>query len=153
MGDYQRTTRACPLDSLTPPLAAALRAHAEQYQLGDLSAPGVACWETVSTKQKKGLFGGKPEVIVTGIVLAPPMLLWAAGKLSQKPAVLSARLRDVQVQDYEKSSMYKLVADTGLNLNGPLTDASSVASAFIGLGPEPAAQQLREALAEATRAA
>jgi hypothetical protein len=149
MGDYLRSTRACTLDSLAPPLADALRAHADQYQLGDLSAPGVACWETVSTKKKKGLFGGKPEVIVTGIVLAPPRLLWAAGKPGEKPAVLSARLRDVQVQDYVKSSMHKLVADTGLNISGLLTDSSSAGTAFIGLGPEPAAQVFRAALAEA----
>ena len=149
MGDYIRSTRACTLDTLTPPLGAALRAHAAQYQLGDLNAPGVACWETVSTKKKKGLFASKPEVILTGIVLAPPMLLWAAGKANEKPAVLSARLRDVRVQDYEQSSMHKLVQDTGLNINGLITDASSAVSAFIGLGPEPAAQQFREALAAA----
>jgi hypothetical protein len=148
MGDYQRTTRACTLDTLPTATAAALRAHAAQHQLGDLDAPGTACWETVSTKKKKGLFGA-PEVIVTGIVLAPPMLLWAAGKAGEKPGVLSARLSTVQVQDYERSPMHKLVADTGLNINGLLTDTPHAGSAFIGLGPEPAAQQLRAALAEA----
>ena len=149
MGDYHRTTRAGTLDSLTPALAAALRAHAAQYQLGDLSASVVACWETTSTKKKKGLFASQPEVVLTGIVLAPPRLLWAAGKANEKPAVLSARLRDVQVQDYEQSSMHKLVQDTGLNVSGLFTDSGSAGTAFIGLGPEPAAQQFRAALAEA----
>jgi hypothetical protein len=149
MGDYIRTTRAGPLDTLAPALAAALRAHAAEYQLGDLSGPGVMCWETTSTKKKKGLFARQPEVILTGIVLAPPMLLWAAGQAGEKPAVLSARLRDVQVQDYEQSSMHKLVADTGLNINGLRTDTPSAGTAFIGLGPEPAAQQFRAALADA----
>ena len=115
MGDYDRATRACTLATMTPALAAALRAHAAQYQLNDLDAPGVRCWETTSTKKKKGLFGGKPEVVLTGIVLAPPILLWAAGKAGEKPAVLSGRLRDLQAQDYEQSSMYKLVADSGLH--------------------------------------
>jgi hypothetical protein len=149
MSDYVRTTRACTLDSLAPALAAAIRAHAANYQFGDPAAPGAACWETTSTKKKKGLFGGQPEVIVTGIVLAPPMLIWAAGREGDKPAVQSARLRDLQVQDYEQSSMHKLVPDTGLNLNGLRTDAVELGSAFIGLGPEPAAQHFRLALREA----
>ena len=149
MGDYQRSTRACTPETLTPALADAIRAHVEQYQLGELGAPGVACWETVSTKKKKGLFGGKPEVILTGIVLAPPMLIWAAGKENTRPAVLSARLQDLQVQDYEKSSYYKLVEDTGLNINGLRTASAEAGSAVIGLGPEPAAQELRAALGEA----
>ena len=152
MSDYHRSTRAGALASLSPAWAAALREYAARYQLGDLNAPGVACWETVSTKKKKGLFG-KPEVIVTGIVLAPPMLLWAAGKEGEKPAVLSARLRDIQAQDYEQSSMHKLRADTGLNINGLRTDTPTAGTAFIGLGPEPAARQFREALAEAMRQA
>lgn len=153
MGDYHRTTRACALGDLQPAWAAALREHAARYQLGDLSAPGVACWETVSTKKKKGLFASKPEVIITGIVLAPPVLLWAAGKEGAQPAVLSARLREVQAQDYELSSMHKLVADTGLNINGLRTDTPTAGTAFIGLGPEPAARQFREALAAALRQA
>jgi hypothetical protein len=153
MGDYNRSTRNCTLETMTPALAEALRAHAAQYQLGSLDAPGIACWETTSTKTKKGLFGGKPEVVLTGLVLAPPMLLWATGKAGHKPAVLSARLRDVQVQDYEQSSMYRLVQDSGVNLNGLKTDAPEASSAFIGLGPEPAAQQFRQALAEAVRRA
>jgi hypothetical protein len=147
--DYDRSTRACTLATLSPALAAALRAHAEQYQLGSLDAPSVACWETTSTKKKKGLFARQPEVVLTGIVLAPPLLLWAAGKPGEKPAVLSGRLRDLRVQDYEKTAMHKLVADSGLEVSGRLTDSPEAASAFIGLGPEPAAQQCRAAVAGA----
>lgn len=147
--DYDRTTRACTLASMTPALAAALRAHAEQYQLGSLDAPGVACWETTSTKKKKGLFARQPEAVLTGIVLAPPMLLWAAGKAGEPPAVLSGRLRDLRVQDYETTSLHKLVADSGLEVSGRLTDTPEAVSAFIGLGQEPAAQQCRAAVGEA----
>ena len=89
MGDYQRSTRACTLATLTPALAEAIRAHVERYQLGDLGGPGVACWETVSTKKKKGLFGGKPEVILTGIVLAPPVLGVRLLAAEQHPAVVA----------------------------------------------------------------
>jgi hypothetical protein len=63
--------------------------------------------------------------------------------------VQSTRLCDRRVQDYAQSPMCKLVPDTGLNLNGLRTDAVELGSAFIGLGPEPAAQQFRSALAEA----
>jgi hypothetical protein len=36
MGDHIRTTRECSLSSLRPALAAAIREHIEQQQLGDL---------------------------------------------------------------------------------------------------------------------
>jgi hypothetical protein len=53
------------------------------------------------------------------------------------------------VQDYEKSEMYKLMQDTGLNISGLRTDAVDLGSTFIGLGPEPAAHKLRTLLKEA----
>src|SRR6266487_5923718 len=103
MGDYLRATRECTLGSLNPILAATIRAHIERYELGDVDASALICCETTSTKQKKGLFGGKAEVILTGMILTPQWLIWASGKENEAPGVLSARLRDVRVQDYEKS--------------------------------------------------
>ena len=38
MGDYVRATRECTLDSLHPPLAAAIRGHVERYEMGELEA-------------------------------------------------------------------------------------------------------------------
>jgi len=153
MGDYLRTTRECKLDELEPKWVTAVLHHAETYQLGDITQAAPLCCETRSTKKKKGLFGGKPEVIVTGIVVTTQWLIWAAGKEGDAPAVASARLRDIQVQDYEKSAMYKLVQDSGLNIFGLHTDSPDPGSTFIGLGPEPAAQKLRNLLKEAVEQA
>lgn len=152
MGDYLRTTRECTLDSLDPVLATAVRAHIEKYELDNAAESVLMCCETTSTRQKKGLFGGKTEVILTGIVLTPQWLIWATGKTNEIPGVLSARLREIRVQDYVQSDLYKLVQDSGLNISGLRTDAGNAGTAFIGLGPEPAAQKLRLALKEATTA-
>jgi hypothetical protein len=149
MGDYLRTTRETALDSLDPSLLAAIRAHVEKYELGDIAASALMCCETTSTKPKRGLFGGKAEIILTGVLLTPQWLIWATAKDDQSPAVLSARLRDIQVQDYEKSGMYKMIQDAGLNISGLRTDAVELGSAFIGLGPEPAAEEFRIMLKEA----
>ena len=147
MGDYLRTTRECTLDSLFPMLAAGMRAHLEKYELGDASTTLICC-ETVSTRQKKGLFGRKTEVIRTAVLVTPTHLIWAAAKDNKTPGVLSARLREVQVQDYEKSELYRLVPDSGLNITGLFTNATTPASSFIGLGQEPAAQKFRTILKE-----
>ena len=149
MGDYLRTTRECTFGSLNPILTASVRAHIEKYELGDIEASVLICCETTSTRKKKGLFGGKTEVFLTGMVLTPQWFIWASGKENAALGGHSARLRDVRVQDYEKSDMYKLVQDTGLNISGLRTDSADTGSIFIGLGPEPAAQKFRDMLKEA----
>ena len=149
MGDYLRTTRECTLDDLQPLLVAAIRGHIEKYELGDVEESTLMCCETTSTKKKKGLFGGKAEVILTGVVITPQWLIWATGKENEPPGVLSARLDDIRVQDYEQSEMYKMIQDTGLNIYGLRTAANGLGSVFIGLGPESAAQKFRTTLREA----
>jgi hypothetical protein len=148
MGDYLRTTRESTLNNLNPVLVATIRAHIEKYELGDIDSSALICCETTSTKQKKGLFGGKAEIVLTDVILTPQWLIWAMRKDNESPSVLSARLRDIQVQDYEKSEMYKLMQDTGLNISGLRTDAVDLGSTFIGLGSEPAAQRFRTILKE-----
>ncbi len=150
MGDYLRATRECTLDSLHPLLAAAVRNHIEKYELEDTEASALMCCETISTKQKKGLFRSKTEVTLTSIIFTPQWLIWAAGKENETPGVLSARLHDIRVQDYEKSDMYKMIQDTGLNISGlRTTGADGLGSIFFGLGPEPAAQKFRTMLKDA----
>jgi hypothetical protein len=148
MGDYLRTTRECVLDSLHPLLAAAIRGYIEKYELGDIEAHVLMCCETTSTKKKKGMLRRKAEVTLAGIIFTPQWLIWAAGKENEAPGVLSARLHDIRVQDYEKSDMYKLIPDTGLNILG-LRTGDGPGSIFFGLGPEPAAQKFRAMLKDA----
>ena len=71
--------------------------------------------------------------------------LWVAGKEGERPAVLTVRLHDLRAEDYETSPMARLQPDSGINVFGVET-ATGPASLFIGLGPEPAAQQFRAAL-------
>jgi hypothetical protein len=94
------------------------------------------------------LFGGKPEVILTGAIVTSMWLIWAAGKENEPLGVVAARLRDIQVQDYEKSDFYKLIPDNGLNIKGLPALEGERGSSFIGLGSEPAAQKFREMLRE-----
>jgi len=150
MGDYIRNTRECTPDSMHPGLLAAIRAYIHNHIPGDgdILQTALICCETVSTRQKKGLFAGKAEVILTAVVLTPRWLIWAAEKENKSLGVLGARLDSIQVQDYEKSDLYKLVADSGLSIDGLQTDTTDPGSAFIGLGSEPAALKFRAMLKE-----
>jgi hypothetical protein len=150
MGDYHRVTRECTRDNMRPELATAIRAHIETYELADVVATTLFCCETISTKQKKKLFGSKTEVEISGVMLTPKWLIWAGGKENERIGVLSARLEDLQVEDYEKTNMYKMIQDTGLNVFG-FKIANQLGSVFIGLGSEPAAEKFRDMLKEAIK--
>jgi hypothetical protein len=150
MGDYTRTTRECTLDSMRPEIASAIRAHVEKYNLGEILSKPVMCIETTSVKAKKGLFG-KAETIYTGAVLTSGWLVWASGADSASIGVLSARLNQITVQDYAKSDFAKLVADTGINVNGLYTAAREPASAFIGLEENAEGRKFKEAVIAAVQ--
>jgi len=149
MGEYRRVTKECSLGSMRPELAEAIKAHIERYEIeGVIENILIGC-ETISTKEKKGLFGKKTEVEIGGVILTPKWLIWAGGKESEKVGVLSARLQELRVQDYEKTKMYQMIEDTGVNVDGFQTGQEIVSgSVFIGLGNEPAAKKFREMLKE-----
>jgi len=151
MGEYHRITRECTLDSMRPELAAAIRNHIEKYGLEGVETSVLMCCETVSTKQKKSLFSRKTEVVLLGAFLTSKWLIWAVGKENEVPGVLSTRLDDIRVEDYEDTQMYKMIQDTGVNVLGLRVEEGSAGSAFIGLGPEPASQKFREMLKEAIK--
>jgi len=154
MSDYTRTTRECSnLAGLTPMLAAAIQKYVEKYGPENLEQSILICCETASTKKKKGLFSGKAEVILTGILVMPRWLIWASGKEGETPGVLAARLSEVRVQDYEKSDFHKMLPDCGLNIDNLNTGTLERGSSFIGLGEEPAAQKFRAVLREALQKA
>ena len=150
MGEYQRITKECSLESMRIELAGAIKAHIERYELeGVIENILIGC-ETISTKEKKSLFGKKREVEMVGVILTPKWLIWAGGKEGERVGVLSARLQDLRVQDYEKTKMYQMIEDTGVNVDGFQTGQEiGSGSVFIGLGNEPAAKRFREMLKEA----
>ncbi len=148
MGEYKRSTRECTLEDMRPELKAAINEHIERDGLEDVIDAAIYCCETVSTREKKKLFGSKTEVEISSAVLTPKWLITAGGREKGDIGVLSARLQELRIQDYEKTKMYAMMADTGLDVYG-FPSATGPASVFIGLGPEPAAQRLREMLKEA----
>lgn len=148
MGDYQRATRECAVNSLRPEMAQALNDHIERYELEDVFESILICCETISTKEKKKLFGKEVEVEIGVVILTPEWLIWAGGKENEKGGVLSARLNDLRVENYENTKMYNMIQDTGLNVFGFPT-ANGLGSVFIGLGSEPAAIKFRDMLKEA----
>jgi len=150
MSDYQRVTKECTVDSLRPELTQAIQAHIERYELEDVLEAMLICCETISTKEKKKLFGKKIEVELGGVILTPQWLVWAGGKENEKAGVLSARLQNLRVEDYEKTKMYQMMPDTGLNVSGFQTgQETGLGTVFIGLGTESAAKKFREMLKEA----
>ncbi len=152
MGDYKRTTRECTLDTMRPELSAAIRAHVEKYNLGDILSAPAACIETTSEKIKKGLFGGA-ETIYTGAVLTQGWLVWATFGTKAPMGVLSARLNQITVQDFAKSKFAQLAPDTGIEVNGLTTDSPEAGSAFIGLEENAAGRTFREAVIAAVQKA
>jgi hypothetical protein len=153
MGEYQRTTRETTFDALDPVLRAGLQAHIEKHELGDIAGTISISCETASTRRKQGLLGGKPETILSSAMVTPGWLLWATRRNNEAAAVMSARLRDIRVQDYEKTESYKLIQDSRLVISRLRTDAVDLGSVFIGLGPEPAAAAFRDALKAAVAGA
>ncbi len=159
MGDYQRSTRECNFDRLRLEIVEAIRAHAQQHELGDVEREALICCETTNEKKKSsGLFsklaGGDPDKVhYTGIVVTPRWLIWATSGAKRGVVVLSSRLRDTEVRDYEATPSYKLLQDTGLEVVGFFSGSLERAQAFIGLGPEPAAQNLRSVLKQAIQQA
>ncbi len=167
MGDYQRSTRECNFDRLRPEMVEAIRAHAQQHELGDVEREALICCETINEKIKSGglfgkLLGSDPDKVhYTGLVVTPRWLIWATSGAKRGTSVLSSRLHDTEVQDFEATPMYKLMQerglkemqDTGLEVTAFFTGSLERAQAFIGLGPEPAAQNLRAVLKDAVRKA
>ena len=149
MGEYQRTTRACTIESMTARLYTDLRQYIEKNELEIDPTTILSCIETTSTKIKKGFLGGKSDVIQAGVLLTPKRLLVIAGKEDGKLGVLDAPLREIQATDYEKYDFYKLIPDNGVTISGLRTGDAGTGSVFIGLGPEDSAEQFRSQLKEA----
>ena len=145
MSDWKRTTKEVPFESLRPELVDAINKHIEQYNLGAILSDALMCVQTDSEKIKKVLFGGA-EVAHQGVILTPRWIVWAMSGTKTQPAVLSAQLRDVTVQDYAQTQFAKMVPDSGIQVSGRFTDVSENSMAFIGLDDGAAARNFKEAV-------
>jgi len=107
-----------------------------------IEADILICCETTSEKTKRGFFrnlvGGDSDLIhYTGMLVTPGWLIWATCGAKFGVVVMAARLQDIQVMD----GTTQLINDTGLEVFGFLSGFAERVSAFIGLGPEPAAER------------
>jgi hypothetical protein len=153
---------------LQPALAAAIKEHVQDRELGDVLSNVLICCETTSERRKLGRFealkarlGGTYDpdpVHYTGIVVTPSWLIWGTSGEQRGTNILSARLRKIEVQDYAKElarfKETKLgIEDSGVTVFGVIGSFRERASAFIGLGREEAAEKLKRVLREAIQQA
>lgn len=150
MSDWKRTTNELPLESLAPHLITAIKRQIERYNLGAILSDVLMCVQTDSEKVNKGLFGGG-NMVKVGVVVTPRCLIWAIDDGKGKPAVLSALLADVVVQDYRQTSFAKMVPDSGIEVSGRFTDVSENISAFIGIDDSAAGRKFIETVIRAAQ--
>lgn len=150
MPDWKRTTKEVSWESLPGDLATAIRAHLAQYNLGPILSDALLCIQTDSEKEKQGLLRGE-ETTQMGVVLTPRWLVWAVKQADAEPAVLSAQLDAITVQDYAETPFVKMVPDSGMQVSGMFTDASESASAFIGVQDNTPGRKFKEALVQAVQ--
>jgi len=143
MSDYVRFTRECSFDQLRPELARAIREYAQNHrELGNIEIEVLMCCETTSERKRAGalvaLLGDDPDTILyTGMLVTPQWLIWARNGDQSGTVVSSAKLQEVQVRAFAS----RLVKDTGMEVSGYIGDSKGRVRGYIGMGPEPAAQQ------------
>jgi hypothetical protein len=146
MREYNRATRECSFEEFPPEIVAALGKYAAKNELGNLAADALLCAETSSEKINRGffskIFGGGSFAVKTCVVVTPARVLWATLDNKNATAVLSARLNDIEIRNYQST----LIEDTGLEFFGSIGDFPERATAFIGLGDDAAGEKLRRVL-------
>jgi hypothetical protein len=152
MNAYTRSTHECTFADLRPELVTAIRKHINKYKLGDVESSILICCETTSS-QKTGLFAKGTETTITGMIVTAQLLIWTNGKKKDKPTVRSALLRNIDLQDFEDTAMYRVNPDSGMNISGRYTDVTKQGQVFIGLGTDPAGEKFRQVLQHAIQKA
>lgn len=155
MGDYNRSTRELAFGEIPTNVIQSVRTYIEKHSLGDILAIPVMCIISTSEKIKKGLFGGGagPKLLIQTAILTDRWLVLADNVDQNALYIKSMQLRDITVEDYEKSSFYKMIPDTGMNVNGQFTDASELSSIFLPLGKDDAGEKFKLALIGAVQKA
>jgi hypothetical protein len=157
--EWRRATRECSFNDLRPELVSAIRKYVHKYDLPSIESEVLICCETTSERQKVGfldrLTRSADTVQYAGVVVTPRWLVWATGgDGSDRIAVMSARLTDIaELRDYETTSFYRIIQDSGLQVLGFRYGASERETWFFGLGPGSAAQRFRSVLGEAVEEA
>ncbi|MCI0550031.1 MAG: hypothetical protein L0287_03675 [Anaerolineae bacterium] len=148
MNAITRTTRACTIETLNEGLRNAMRTHGARYGLNDIESDVLMCCETISVRQKKGLFGGI-KTTLSAVYITPKWLVWADSTDQNDAGVGSAQLKHIDARDYKTTASYTISPDQGLNITGRYTDKNRTGITFIVLSSESAGQKFRQVLEEA----
>jgi hypothetical protein len=150
MSDYTRSTRTCAFDHLRPELRRAILEHARAHEMGSLESEIIQCCETKSERKPAGSFAGwfesnADKLIYTGALFTAEWLVWARYGDVSGTHVTAARLVDIRVKPF----LSLLVRDNGLEIFGYVGDAKGRMRGYIGMGPEPAAQEFCQGVQQA----
>lgn len=153
MGDYNRSTKEIAFGDIPANVTKSIQTYIEKHNLGDILANPVMCIVSTSEKIKKGPFGGGPgpKLLIQTAILTDRWLILSDNVDQNALYIKSMQLRDITVEDYEKSSFYKMIPDTGMNVNGQFTDANELGSIFVPLGKDEAGEKFKVKLIEATQ--
>ncbi|MBI3152749.1 MAG: hypothetical protein HYZ21_11490 [Chloroflexi bacterium] len=147
MGDYNRSTKEIAFEQISPDVTQSINKYIELHNLGDILADASICIISTSEKIKKGLFsGGGPKLLVETVILTNRWLILADRVDQNAIYIKSMQLRDIVVEDYEKSLFYSKIPDTGMNITGRFTDASEQGTIFLPLGKDAAGEKFKETL-------
>jgi hypothetical protein len=152
MNITSRKTRACTIETLDEGLKSAIRAHGTKYGLGDIESEVLMCCETISSQQKKGLFGGT-KTTLSAVYVTPKWLVWVDSNERNDAGAGTAQLKHIDVRDYRTTASYNITPDQGLNITGRYTDKNRTGITFIVLDSEPDGQKFRQVLDEALKKA
>jgi len=154
MGDYKRSTKEIAFGDIPVNVTQSIQTYIEKHNLGDILANPLHCIVSTSEKLKKGLFGtAGPKQLTQTVVLTDRWLILADNVDQNALYIKSMQLRDITVEDYEKSSFHAMIPDTGMNVNGIFTDASEKGTLFLPLGKDEAGEKFKSALIEAVQKA
>jgi len=153
---YARSSRSCDLLRMTPDLADAIKAWAEDRGQASLLAEVTAGCETRSELVgRRGLLMRMmkmPQRTQMGAVLTPDWLVWAVRPDDDDPTVLGVRLAAVEITDYARSPAAGLVPDAGVYVAGLLGPSLQPGTIFIGLADDRDGRAFKDRLLEAWRA-
>lgn len=151
MGAWERSTRAASLDDLSPPLATAINAYLDKYELRPVIGAIDTGIETLSTREA-GRFRKRTETVMTGALLTASHLVIASGPPDQI-GVFVLSLDDIKAEDHETSPMNKLMPDTGVHVTGIAGWEHGEGSIFLPVEPGATGDAFRAALRDGMAAA
>ncbi|MEU6084683.1 hypothetical protein [Streptomyces sp. NPDC047108] len=146
---YKRAGRTYDVDRIDASLRAAIAAHAEGHQLGDVLGRTALCFETDSVRLRKpGLFArlmgtADPDTSHRTLTLvAPPFVVVVVTGERRGVHVRSARLDAVSLDE----SPFPGGIDKGVRIAGMWSGSSEGASFFLGVGDDAEGRRLLDTL-------